>query len=242
MNSLPRTFGVFSLMMLVAAGASATDLSGATKAIYVVDDFEDCNVDGWVPVSGVCTAIPTSLNAGSETCSMEVFGDCGSTFDGYYLDLASFQADSVQVMLRSGSTSKHDAYFVVGQTTVGGFAPAIFIQASGIGYWVVSGSGGSAYTCGSPYTALQWYSFVFTVHWATKTFDVTIDGSPCLSGISFTQGQDVSTFDRIHVYNIDDSNGWYDDIIMRTAPPTPPIFTDGFESGNTNAWSATVGG
>jgi hypothetical protein len=230
------------LIILLVLTVFAADLAAAgekeesAKAIMIVDDFEDCDVDEWQPAGGSCTALATSLNPGGGVCSMELIDDCGTTYNGWYLDFASFQADTVLVSLRSQSTSMHDTFFTVGEAVVGGFRPAIFIRAHGGGFWVVAGTGGGI--CGAAYTALQWYDFAFTIDWGTKTYDVSIDGTPCLSGVSFVG--DASTLDRIHVYNLDASAGWYDDIIMSQEPPLPSIFDDGFETGDTTAWSSTV--
>jgi hypothetical protein len=236
MTRTGRLIIVLVLMMLVADLVAAGETAGAAKAIMIVDDFEDCDVDGWQPAGGSCTALATSLNPGGGVCSMELINDCGTTYNGWYLDFASFQADTVLVSLRSQSTSMRDTFFTVGEAVGDNFRAAIVIRASNGGYWVVSGFGGGI--CGAPYTALQWYDFAFTIDWGAKTYDVSIDGTPCLSGVSFLEN--ASTLDRIHVYNLDASTGWYDDIIMSQEPPLPSIFDDGFETGDTTSWSSTV--
>ena len=75
--------------------------------------------------------------------------------------------------------------------------------------------------------------------WARVEDDgyIRIDGSLKHSDVPFAQSG-VTTFDRIHVYNIDMSNAWYDNITFTIPPPPPPtIFIDGFESGDLGAWS-----
>ena len=225
------------LLILVAGLGAASEKDGFVKAIMVIDDFEDCDVDGWLSGGGPCTALATSLNPGGGVCSMELINACGSSIDGWYRDFASFRADTVLVSLRSQSSTMVDTHFTVGEQGAGGFRTAIHIYAHGIGFWVVAGTDGG--TCGAAYTPLQWYDFVFTVDWGAKTYDVSIDGSPCLTGVPFFEST-PTTFNRIRVHNTHASAGWYDNIIMSLAPPEPLIFEDDFETGDTAEWSSTV--
>lgn len=210
---------------------------GSTEAIWLVDNFEDGNLDGWNSGGGSCVATATSATAGEGTYSMEIAGSCGH-FGGRWYDVVNFPAQGIGVMLRPGSTSAHDAYFVAGDNNIHNDAGVIFFYAKDDGRWTIVGEGGTSYDCG-PYTAGQWHDVSFTLDWHWRMITVRIDGELRHVNVPF-RSTTATTLTQIHAYNYTSSTSNWDLIQMATDPPTPVLFWDGFESGDASGWALST--
>jgi hypothetical protein len=215
-----------------------------SKAIWLLDDFEDGILDGWYFLGGSCTATVTTATAAQGTHSMFLSGDCGNLYQsGLFYNLGSFQATGIGVWIRSGDNSEIDAVFAVGGDDIfSGGEPILELSASNSGYWVLKGP--DIYWAIAPYNPNEWYDIGFTIDWMARTYDTYInnvlemDDAPFLSDTA-------TTLKRLYIsnslsYPFTGTETWWDQIVLTTPPPMPPIFVDGFESGNTSAWSATT--
>jgi hypothetical protein len=93
-----------------------------------------------------------------------------------------------------------------------------------------------------------WYGVHLDIDIATYTYDITVweDGVPANtvteSGIAFRDGSAADTIDQIQFGNFSDSvisstdSAFIDDINF----VAPTVLEDGFESGNTSAWSSST--
>ncbi len=231
-----------ALMIVVGFGAAApsaaSDESPATKAIALIDDFEDGDLVGWAAPTGGCTAVNTPLTgANGSSRSLEVAGECNH-YGGVWYDLVDFQATGITFWVRSGSTSKHDAYVVIGDDLAATNNGIVFFFASASGYFVLVGENSVQYVL-APYVAGQWYRVDLTLDWVGRTIDIFIDGVPKQFNVSF-RSTSTTTLTRFHFYNFQDSTSWLDYIVMSVPPPSLDIFVDGFESADTTAWSFTT--
>jgi len=103
------------LMVVLVAGVGSAEVpgieSGAPEAIWLIDDFEDGNLDGWLDGGGSCNVFilndPNTAAEGSRC--LDIFGDCGGHYQGPYISLAGFQAGSFSIYIRTtsrGSTGR----------------------------------------------------------------------------------------------------------------------------------------
>lgn len=200
------------------------------RAAYIVDDFEDGNFNGWtVDGSHDCSAsISTEVPFGSY--SLAIDGAC-FPFNGYFLDVGNAVPTDVYLYVRSASTNTTDTFFVLGEE----FHEVVSFQGV-LGEWKVYD--GSSHSCG-PRTSGQWYYIHFVIDWACKVYDVHIDGQLKLTNVNFYD-HTVTSISRIHVFNLDNTTAWYDEIYFATPGISPLIFADDFERGSTCRWSSVV--
>ena len=230
-------------VVVVAFGtpASADDdpgvAGGSTEAIWLVDNFEDGNLNGWNSGGGPCVATATAATAGQGTYSMQVSGACGQ-FAGRWYDVVGFPATGVTGMLRPGSTSAHDAYFVAGDDNILSDAGVIFFYAKDDGHWTIVGEGSTAYACG-PYTAGQWHDVWCTIDWDWRMITVRIDGDLRHVNVPI-RSPTATALSQIHAYNYGNSTAYWDEITMSTEGVTPVLFWDGFESGDASGWALST--
>lgn len=206
----------------------------AVKAAWIVDDFEDGNIDGWVDEGGGACYATTSAVAASGAYSMRVDGACGHML-GRVLDITGSMPTGISFSVRADTVDTYDTYLILGDSNSGyvGNPGAIDFHGRPDGTWVVFN--GTGYSCGNR-NAAQWYDVSLNVDWACKMYDVSIDGVPKASNIPFYH-TNTEAFDRIHVYNYDSATGRYDDIYFYTPGVSPLIFEDGFERTSTCRWS-----
>jgi len=221
-------------MMPVDGTQNRTSEPEAARAAWVVDDFEDGNIDGWIDEgSGACYA-GTSAVAASGAYSMRVDGACGH-MRGRVFDITGSMPTGISFSVRADTVNTYVTYFILGDSNsgVGGNSGAIDFHGRPDGTWVVFN--GTGYSCGNR-NAAQWYTVGLNVDWACKMYDVSIDGVPKASNVPFYYTA-TEAFDRIHVYNYDSATGRYDDIYFYTPGVNPLIFEDDFERGSICRWS-----
>lgn len=207
------------------------------RAAWVVDNFEDGNIDDWIDEGGSQCSASTSASTASGAYSMRIDGACGHLL-GRVLDIPSSQPTGVTVWVRSNTVDTYDTYLVFGDQNSGPGENygAIYFQGMNSGHWAVFN--GASYSCGSR-NPDQWYRVQFTVDWACKMYDVRIDGAFQQRNVAFYH-QPTASFERIHVYNWDSATARYDEISFSTPSVGPPIFEDDFERTSACRWSSAT--
>ncbi len=87
-------------------------VSEADRAIWLVDDFEDQNLDGWTIPSGPCAVSIAPVGAAGSNYSMVVNGPCGHD-GGTSYDLVGIQATSLSLYVKTTTTLNPHLYFIL---------------------------------------------------------------------------------------------------------------------------------
>jgi len=228
------------LMVVLVAGVGSAEVpgieSGAPEAIWLIDDFEDGNLDGWLDGGGSCNVFilndPNTAAEGSRC--LDIFGDCGGHYQGPYISLAGFQAGSFSIYIRPNYVNQFNGFVVLDDDLSWINGSVVLFYGMDNGTWAVSDQHGISHSCG-PRNMNQWYQVRFEIDWDFHTFDVYIDNQLMQTSISFPGT--INTLNWLFLYNLGDGHVWYDYIVASTPPPTPALLVDGFESGDWSAWS-----
>jgi hypothetical protein len=206
----------------------------ANKSIMLLEDFEDGNLFGWYQfLSGSCYAIVSGV-AANGNYSMQVIGECGQ-WGGFYRDFPDFRATNISINVMPGSGTFHNAYVILGEHTINGTKDVIFFYASMAGRWALAHPSGFSIDCGM-YTPDQWHNITLGINWTTQRITVWVDGVEKTQLGEFIDSS-ATTLNRIILKNMTGGYARYDDITMSNPPPQPPIFVDGFETGDFSNWS-----
>lgn len=234
---------IFWLIIVVCCATltPAATPAESTRAIWLVDDFEDgILLDSWTDDGGSCnpfiTNTPTPPACPQGNNCLEIFGDCGEFYQGISTDLGGFQATSFTMYIRSDTLDTANAYVVIDDDSDPYNGWVAFFFGNATPEWMFS-SGGVPYSCG-PRVAYQWYQLVFNFDWTARTVDVFIDGNLKHSGVPMASST-ATGLDYLYLFNYQTGTALYDYITASSPPPEPPIFVDGFESGYTGFWSLT---
>ncbi|RLE25101.1 MAG: hypothetical protein DRJ61_19475 [Acidobacteria bacterium] len=200
------------------------------RAVYIVDDFEDGNINGWLGDGTQSCSASISSEVPFGSFSMRIDGAC-FPFNGYYFEVGNAAPTDVYLYVRSETTNTSDTFFVLGED----FHEVVSFS-GGPGEWRVYD--GASHSCG-PRNPQQWYYIHFVIDWACKVYDVFIDGQLKLTNVNFYDPT-VTGISRIHVFNMDNTSAWYDEIYFGTPGISPLIFADDFERGSTCRWSNVV--
>ena len=205
------------------------------RSIWIVDDFEDGNIDGWVDEGGGACTASTSAIAASGAYSMQVDGACGHALGRVY-DFNGGRPTGVSVWVRADTVNTYDSYFILGDSLSGPGSNlgGIYFYGVNTGDWAVFN--GTVHWCGTR-NPNQWYKVDFIVDWSCKMFDVNIDGVRKQTNVPFYHTA-TESFDRIHVYNYSSATARYDLIKFSDPGVSPLIFADNFERGSTCRWSS----
>ena len=233
MRRLIITYVVFGFIVLCAG----TTMAQATKAIWLVDDFEDGDLVLWNGPTGGCTVTNTALTgANASSRSLRVDGECG-VFGGAWTDLGGFQTTGVTFWVSPGSTFLKDSYVVLGDNDIETNFGIFYFNANSTSEFLVT-TNSFSYSLGS-YNNGQWYRVDLSLDWVGKTIDVNIDGVPRQRNIPF-KTPSTTSLTRLHFFNWDNSAGWLDEISRSTPAASTDVFGNGFESADTTAWSTAV--
>jgi len=224
----------FTARALAADGLGTPD---DLRAAWIVDDFEDGNIDGWIDEGGGACSASISTIAALGTYSMRVDGACGHRLGRYY-DVTGSRPTGVSVWVRSNTVNTFDTYFILGDADSGpgGNSGAIYFLGTASGNWSVFDGHDIPCQARNPN---QWYRINFNVDWACKMYDVSIDGVLRATNVPFYY-EATESFDQIHVYNWDSTTARYDSIGFSTPAISDLIFEDDFERGSTCRWSSVV--
>ncbi len=216
--------------------ATAKPLS---KAVFVVDDFEDGDLDGWTGPEPSCNAWVDFIGADGTDRSLRIDG-ASTHFGGMSYDMGPGTPDGMFLYVRPGSTSTLDTYVVFSDAASYGTVGAIFFLADDTGRFVAVSD--VSYDCG-PYSAGVWYELGFNIDWKCEAYDVYINDTLKQFNIPLREYFDVKpdNIQFIDLYNWRYSTAWWDQVWGSTLGFSNMIFSDGFERGSTCGWSSTVG-
>jgi hypothetical protein len=178
------------------------------------DDFEDGDYDGWLDGGGYGTKEVTNATAAKGTVySYHEYDSPSSHYNGIYRLLGAAQPGYVSFYIRSGSTTTHDGYFVLRNSSGD---EVIFFFARGEGRFYVNADVGGDETY--VYTAETWYHIEFkNINFITKTFDYYINGVLIKAGIYFRNASFTEDITRLDLYNFSEgSQAWWDEILIST--------------------------
>lgn len=209
------------------------------EAIWLIDDFEDGNLDGWYPASGPCTH---PLIYGSNACAegdwcSEVLNNCGGHYQGPYISLQGFRAESFTIWVRALNVDRYNSYIVLDDDQIAVNGAVVFFYGTSQETFAAADHNGINYDCGIRY-AYHWYEIRFEIDWDLHTFDVYADNELRQTDIPFPVS--ANTLNWLYLYNLSNGGVLFDYIVASTPPPTPPIFVDGFETGDWSLWSTAV--
>ncbi len=229
------------VIFVCTSATSATSPEKSSRAIALVDDFEDgILLDSWTDDGGSCnpfiTNAPTPPACPEGTNCLEIFGDCGDLYQGISTDLLGFEATTFSMYIRSDTLDTGNAYVVLDDDSDPFNGTVAIFLGNATPEWIFS-SGAIGYTCG-PRVAFQWYLLRFDFDWTARTVDVFIDGDLKHADIPITSSA-ATGLDYLYLFNYQSGTSYFDYITASSSPPEPPIFVDGFESGYTSFWSLT---
>jgi len=228
--------GIFLVSVSLAySGASESQKSkgDSPKAAWIVDDFEDGDLDGWAAPTGSCLMSNDTIGADGSSRSLKIDGGCGH-FGGTYFDMGGMAITDLSYWVRSGSTSASDGYLLLDDDDPDNLF-YILLLALGNGGDFIANNGSIEYGLG-PYAANTWYPVSINIDWVGHTYNIGINGQTVGWNLSF---QDLSqtSVDHLHLYNNSISLAWWDQIYVSTPPISPEIMTDGFESADDTGWT-----
>ncbi len=228
------------VMVFCAVPTSASSPEELGRAIWLVDNFEGTSLgDWWMDDGGSCNAFivrPSGWSPPEGIGCLEIFGDCGVFYQGISTDLGGFEATSFSMYIRSDTIATANAYVVLDDDNDPYNGAVAFFFGNSTPEWMFSG-GGIPYPCG-PRVAYQWYHLVLNFDWTSRTVDVYIDDDLKHSGIPMASST-ATGLDYLYLFNYESGTAYYDYITASSPPPEPPIFVNGFESGDTSFWSLT---
>ena len=212
---------------------------GGQEAIWLIDDFEDGNLDGWGHGGGTCVfaLIHGSNSAAEGDWCAEVIDNCGGHYLGPYISLAGFQAGSFTIWVRALYVDRHNSYIVLDDDQIAVNGAVVFFYGNNQGDFMVADHNGYNYNCGTRWANI-WHQIRFDIDWDFHTFDVYVDNDLRQTDIPFPVT--ANTLNWLYIYNLNPGGVWYDYILASTPPPTPVLFVDGFETGDWSLWSTAV--
>ncbi len=223
-----------AMVILSVSSPSAAQQIAQSKAIALIDDFEDGDLVGWTAPTGPCTAVNSSATgANGSARSLKIDGACGHSQGANY-DLGSWQATGVTFWVRTETANVTNAYVVLGDENAAVDGGAVLFVASAGGYWSLS-TPVYSYTL-APYNPGQWYRVDLTLDWVGRTVDASIDGVPRQYNVPF-RSSNLTTLTRFNFYNYYALSSYLDEITMSSPPATLDIHSDGFESADGTGWS-----
>lgn len=229
--------GVSCLMVYCGLAIAQDSALDTARANWLVDDFEDQNLDGWTVPTGPCTAAIVPGGAAGSAHSLNVNGACGHD-GGTSYELGPIEATSVGLYVKNFGILNNHMYVVLDDDD----------QAAN-GYiitFVATSDGRLKALVGSvlpfdlvPNDSIDWRQLQFTIDWVGKNVDLSIDGVPRQYNMPFATST-ISHLGWIHLYNVDAANALYDQIELSTPPPSLGIMFDGFESADESGWTTAV--
>lgn len=211
--------------------------SEVSRAIWLLDDFEDQNLDGWRVPTGPCTATIDSVGAAGTSYSLLVDGACGHD-GGTSYDLGEFQATAVSLFVKTTGTATARLYVILDDDDQATNGYIVAFLASNSGWLSVFAGPATEYEL-MPINSLDWHDLQFNIDWIGKNVDVFINGIPRQYNLPFATDS-ISTIRQIHLYNLSAGLGWYDQILLTTPPASTFVMSDDFESSDTSGWTTSV--
>ncbi|HUW32630.1 MAG TPA: S8 family serine peptidase [Planctomycetota bacterium] len=232
-----------SLTSTTATDAGDVTLGPGMNTI-VSDDFEDGNFDEWENGTGTCTRQISTTTAAGGTHSFTIIGGSGH-YGGISRTLAAMTPDRIDFHVRSGNATRTGAYVVIGTGP--------YTSQTAVNFCMRSNGTMGLYANTQWYTtacvASRWFHVTLTLNWTTKKIDYYVDGRLIRAAVPFA-GPTITEVTAIWLYNLDDMQGWWDDISFSQLPPgtytsagaitSPAITPDVFHRWKSLTYSATA--
>ena len=208
------------------------------RAAWIVDDFEDGNIDGWIDEGGgACYGI--DVGHCGERGLQHARGRSLRTYLGRVLDITGSMPTGISFSVRADTVNTFDTYFVLGDSASGsgGNTGAIDFPGNPDGTWsVFNGTDLFVWQSQSGSVVHRLVSALIGPARCT-TFRSTACASRAMCPFYYVA---TEAFDRIHVYNWSSATARYDEIYFYTPGVSPLIFEDDFERGSPCRWSAVA--
>lgn len=217
-----------------SGSAGAQETPSMAKYIWLVDDFEDQNLDGWTTPTGPCFASIAAIGADGSSYSMRIDGACGH-YAGTSYDLTGLQATGLSLFVRSGGAATHHAYVVLDDDDIAANGYLIAFLATADGWFSAYAGQGHLYDL-MPNDDLDWHEVYFGIDWIGRNVDIIIDGTPRQYNLPFSSDT-IAALNRLHLYNFESATSWFDQIVLSGPPASIFIMADGFESADASGWS-----
>jgi len=183
------------------------------------DGFEAGNFSDWTIEAGsYVRAITTSNPATGSFSYTQTGGDTLTPRNGLSHSLPSSTPSYISFYAKTSVTSGASAYFVIGDDNVNTNRGIIFFAFNGANLAVYDGTN---WLLGAASLANTWYFVEFkNINWVAKTYDFYLNGRLQVAAVAF-RSQTTTALTKLHLYNMDNAQAWYDDIYLGT-PNTPP--------------------
>jgi hypothetical protein len=201
----------FPAPISVAEGTDASAVHGKfVPSGYFYDSFESGSFDQWSIGSASALREITAKTAARGIRSFHYkYSGWQDHFNGIYRTFApDTRPSEISFYVRSGSTSRADAYFVI---TDDQYYECIWFYARDNGRFYVNdeSTGDNTYA----YNAMTWYKVEFkNIDWNASTFDYYVNGEPVKMDIPMRNQRAGASMGELHLYNFDPSEAWYDGI------------------------------
>jgi len=230
------------------ANVSATDAGdvslGPGMQTVMSDDFEDGNFDEWENGSGPCLRQISTTASAAGTHSFTIIGGSGH-YGGVSRSFTGVAPDRIDFHVRSGNATRTGAYVVIG---TGPYA-----SQTAVNFCMRSNGTMGLYAENQWYTTAcvgnRWFHVTLTLNWTTKKIDYYVDGRLIRVAVPFASST-LAELSTIYLYNLDEMQGWWDDISFSRLPPgtftgaggitSPAITPDAFYQWKTLTYSCTA--
>jgi len=187
------------------------------SVVIFSDGFESGSLDDWMPGFGPYTTEVTEATAAGGTHSLSLLGGVDVStgvlaMDGPSRAFATVQPERIEFSFRTADAAKEGAAFAVRGNE--GPELAIFMGADGNIHFV-----NDFLNPGVPYVANQWYQVSIEFDWSAKTASFSVNGVLISSAVPLLTGGDGLS--RIDLWNIGNTQSWFDDISLTGAPFEP---------------------
>jgi len=184
------------------------EITNTGKPLFI-DTFEDGDYNGWMDAGGSYTREVTDQTAADGSrYSLSLTGGSTTHNNGLKYTLPNIQPTYLEFHVRFGSTSIADGYFILSDAN--GRNLLLFY----------GGNTGNLYAneyLSFPYSSNTWYHIELKdINWTLKTYDLFIDSHLIQENHAFGNSA-VADLTTINLYNYQNSQAWWDEIVMRTS-------------------------
>jgi surface antigen len=246
----PQAVGVPFTVTIRAVDAASNTVSGFAGTVALTanavqeptvlfgEGFEDGNYDGWDVGSGSYTRQVTTDTAAGGSQSLTLIGGAQVPLNGISHALPNLTPDRITFYVRLSSASAAGGYFVVGDGDSSDWAVFFFANFNWDG---TMGLYDGAQWHGTSFVPNRWYKITLELDWSGKQVDYYVDDVLVEGSIPF-RASSVSALDRLHLYNWDNTQAWWDEVTFwrsgqSTALALGPSVSGSFVNG---AWTGEV--
>jgi len=206
----------------VTHGTPVTLISRNPNDALFSDGFESGDFSSWAIEAGSYVRAVSSSNPAAGSFSYtQTGGDAVTPRNGLSHSLPSLTPSYIGFYAKTSTTSGASAYFVIGDDNVNTNRGIIFFAFNGANLAVYDGNN---WQLGTASVANTWYFIEFkNIDWVAKTYDFYVNGMLQVADVAF-RSQTTTSLTKLHLYNMDYAQAWYDDIFIGT-PNIPPAVT-----------------